>query len=237
MAGIKVKGLTKSYVLPDRTHIVLQGINLTMEDEGITVVVGKSGCGKTTLLRLLAGLELPDGGEILMPPGRPGMVFQEPRLMPWLTVRDNITFGLEKKEISPERTKELTELVGLSGFEQAYPSQLSGGMQQRAAIARVLACDPPVILMDEPFAALDFFTRQAMQQELLRIVEQSGKQVMFVTHSIDEALTLGKQIVVLEEGRISKSYDLSQIPQPRDLLQEQLTHMKKDILSHIRQGS
>lgn len=215
--------------------MVLNGLNLSLAEQGITVIVGKSGCGKTTLLRILAGLETLDQGEIHMPGSsqKIGMVFQEPRLMPWLTVWKNIIFGQKKDEIKQEKIQELIDTVGLSGFEKAYPNQLSGGMQQRVSLARALAYDAELILMDEPFAALDHFTRETMQQELLRIDSVSRKLTVFVTHSIDEALLLAQRIVVLGEGNVRGEYDLSPYFYPRDLLSDELIEIKRNILERL----
>jgi len=236
IAGVKIEKLYKSYSLDGKKIPVLRGLNLDFKEEGITVIVGKSGCGKTTLLRLLGGLETPDEGEIKLGiDGKLGMVFQEPRLMPWLTAWNNIIFGLHKGTYSEEFVQSLINMVGIHGFEMAYPDQLSGGMMQRVAIARVLAYNPSIILMDEPFASLDYFTRESMQNELINVYEQSKKAIIFVTHSIDEALTIGQNIVVLHDGRIVKSYDLSEFSYPRDVLGEMFVKIKKDILANINQ--
>ncbi|MDF3002293.1 MAG: transporter ATP-binding protein [Bacillota bacterium] len=235
IAGVKITNLHKSFTVSDMAVPVLTGLNLTLGEKGITVIVGKSGCGKTTLLRILAGLEPLDQGEIHMPGSsqKIGMVFQEPRLMPWLTVWKNIIFGQKKDEIEQEKIQELIDTVGLTGFEKAYPNQLSGGMQQRVSLARALAYDAELILMDEPFAALDHFTRETMQQELLRIDSVSRKLTVFVTHSIDEALLLAQKIVVLGEGNVSGEYDLSPYSYPRDLLSDELIEIKRNILEKL----
>ncbi len=234
MDGIELKDIRKAYWVKDRQVPVLQGISLSVPAGQITVILGKSGCGKTTLLRLTGGLEQADGGEICWGGAhKTAFVFQEPRLMPWLTVWDNVAFGLKRREIDGERIQAVIRTVGLSGFERAYPSQLSGGMQQRTAIARALAYEPSFIMMDEPFAALDYFTREQMQQELLRVQRERSSSILFVTHSIDEALLLGDQIVVIEHGRIKAGY---QVPRPeggRELLSETFIALKRDIINSL----
>lgn len=232
MNELAVCDLHKSYRIQKQTVPVLKGLDLTLPGDGITVILGKSGCGKTTLLRLLAGLEAPDSGRIILPEGKGvGMVFQEPRLMPWLDVRDNILFGLTKEQRTDYPIDNLLDLVGLAGFAEAYPHQLSGGMQSRAAIARVIACDPAVILMDEPFAALDNFNREAMQRELIRIEQTQHKSIIFVTHNLDEALVLGQRIVLMADGVIERELDLSMWPYPRDLLAAELIERKREIVA------
>lgn len=210
-AGVEVRGLVKSYVLPDRSLRVLDGVHFT-QGPGITVVLGASGCGKTTLLRIIAGLEAADEGLVRVSgAGSVGVVFQEPRLMPWLTTAQNIRFGLGRGcEIA-----RLVEVTGLSGFEQALPHQLSGGMQHRVALARALAEGPSLVLMDEPFAALDHLTREAMQDHLLEVQRAQRMAVLFVTHSIEEALYLGDRIIVLRDGRVALDHDITHGPHGR----------------------
>lgn len=228
---------------------VLNGVCLSGDTDEITVILGKSGCGKTTLLRILCGLEEQDAGSFSFPgEALPGMVFQEPRLMPWLSVWDNIEFGVPKEKRDPKETQELIDVVGLTGFERAKPAQLSGGMQHRAALARTLACRHSMVLMDEPFAALDYFTRAMMQRELLRIHQETGMGIIFVTHNIDEAILLGDRICILSDGRISAGFSQ---PAPgesaagdgiaapdgsaavRDTLSEECIALKRRILSEL----
>ena len=205
-AGAEISGLTKRFRLADRVVDVFDGLDFTQRD-GITVVLGASGCGKTTLLRLIAGMDTPDAGTVrTRGTGSIGMVFQEPRLMPWLTTVQNIRFGLGRGACDTQR---LIELTGLTGFEKALPHQLSGGMQQRVALARALANRSALVLMDEPFAALDHLTRERMQDELLALQRAEGMNVLFVTHSIDEALYLGDRIVILNHGRIDADHDVA----------------------------
>ena len=234
MAGIEYRDLRKHYWVDGRQVEVLRGLDLTLPEHRITVVLGRSGCGKTTLLRLTGGLEQPDGGVILRGDRRKtAIVFQEPRLMPWLRVWDNVTFGLERQDIREETIRELLELVGLSGFQAAYPHQLSGGMQQRCAIARALACEPDFLMMDEPFAALDHFTREQLQQELKRLQARRKLGILFVTHSLDEALLLGHRIVVLQQGRVHSTYE---VPEgDRNLLDPALIEMKRNLIQDLKE--
>ena len=205
----------------------LENLSLEIPDKQFAVIVGPSGCGKSSLLHLVAGLaDVSDGGcfiddQIITEPGADrGMVFQNYSLFPWLTVRKNVEFGLSVQKISvaqrTERAQHYIQAVGLSGFEDAYSSQLSGGMQQRAAIARALANDPEVLLMDEPFGALDSQTRTIMQELLLRIWEREQKTVIFVTHDIDEALFLGDVVYVMSSrpGTIIDTVDVT-LERPR----------------------
>ena len=205
----------------------LENISLGVEDKEFSVIVGPSGCGKTSLLRLVAGLIEPTEGSISLDhsvvsgPGKDrGMVFQSYTLFPWLTVRDNVEFGLRIAGIPAAQRNEISRRyisqVGLTGFEQLYPKQLSGGMMQRVALARALANDPAILLMDEPFGALDSQTRSLMQELLLDIWQSSHKTVLFITHDIDESILLGDRVYVMtaRPGRIKEMVEID-LPRPR----------------------
>ncbi|WNR43650.1 ABC transporter ATP-binding protein [Paenibacillus roseipurpureus] len=205
----------------DQPISALNDINLDVKQGEFMVIVGPSGCGKSTLLDLLAGLTKPSSGQILLD-GSPitgpnldrGIVFQQYALFPWKTVLANVEFGLEAKGVPRKERRrialEFIQLVGLSGFENRYPHEISGGMKQRVAIARSLAYDPEVLLMDEPFAALDAQTRETLQSELLRIWEATKKTIIFITHGIEEAVYLGQRVAVMTSrpGRIKKVLDI-----------------------------
>lgn len=232
MADVTVKNLSKEYWVDDNRLRVLNDISYSFIDGTITVILGKSGCGKTTLIRLIAGLEEPCNGDInIKESSRVGIVFQENRLMPWLTVEENINFSVENKQSTT--SEQYIELMGLRGFRGAYPNQLSGGMAQRASIARTLTYEPDIILMDEPFAALDYFTRRNLQNELLKIYELKKKTIIFITHNVEEALLLGHKIILLENGSITNEYDLSGLTFPRDINSNQLLILKQSIIDKI----
>ena len=234
MAGIELKNIHKTYTVDDRPLPVLKGIDLHIPENSITVILGRSGCGKTTLLRLVGELEQPDAGEIRFDAEhKTAFVFQEPRLMPWLNVWDNVIFVLKKQNPDHKFIQDIIDTVGLKGFEKAYPHQLSGGMQQRTAIARALAYGPSFIMMDEPFAALDHFTRNQMQKELLKLQQNSGTSILFVTHSIDEALLLGHKIVIIEDGIIKKDYTIAEESTERDLLSPAFIELKREIIQEL----
>ncbi|MFC9131523.1 ABC transporter ATP-binding protein [Streptomyces sp. NPDC057099] len=221
---IEFENVTKEFTVKKRAgtgeetrFTALDGIDLRIADGEFVVLVGPSGCGKSTLLDLLGGLTRPTGGRILLD-GRPvtgpgldrGIVFQQYALLPWRTAQGNVEFGLEATGVPrrrrTQRAREFLDLVGLTGFEDRHPHELSGGMRQRVAIARSLAYDPDVLLMDEPFAALDAQTRESLQDELLRIWQRTGKTVVFITHGIDEAVYLGQRVAVMTSrpGRIKQ---------------------------------
>lgn len=234
MAGIKLKNIQKAYSVENRSIDVLNGINLQIPENSITVILGRSGCGKTTLLRIVGGLENADAGEITFDAAhKTAFVFQEARLMPWLNVWENVGFGLKKQECDHKMIQNIIDTVGLSGFEKAYPNQLSGGMQQRVAIARALAYDPSFIMMDEPFAALDYFTRDQMQKELIRLQHDRGASILFVTHSIDEALLLGHKIVVIENGQIKSEFLVESNNKERNLLAPEFIEWKRNIIEQL----
>ena len=234
MAGIELKNIRKAYSVEDRELQVLNGIHLQIPERSITVILGRSGCGKTTLLRIVGGLEAADAGEIHFDVDhKTAFVFQEARLMPWLNVWDNVKFGLKKQEYQHGDIQKIVDMVGLHGFEKAYPNQLSGGMQQRVAIARALAYQPSFVMMDEPFAALDYFTRTQMQKELLRMQRDCGASILFVTHSIDEALLLGHKIVIMDEGKVKAEYVIEEKNEERNLLDASFIARKKSIIEQL----
>jgi NitT/TauT family transport system ATP-binding protein len=209
--------------------------------------VGPSGCGKTTILRIIAGLEQPtsgvvllDGKSIIAPSRDCGMVFQEFALLPWRTVLENIELGPEIQGVARETRRKVADhylqLVGLRGFENKYPRELSGGMKQRVAIARSLANDPKVLLMDEPFGSLDAQTRNIMQEELLDIWSKTGKTIVFVTHSVDEAVYLADRVVLLtaRPASVREIFEV-RLPRPRDRLHYEFMNMRAEILTALRE--
>ncbi|MBE0522970.1 MAG: ABC transporter ATP-binding protein [Methanosarcinales archaeon] len=241
-----VKNICKIYEADDGYDVqALQNINIEVKDKEFVCIIGPSGCGKTTLLRIIAGLEKPDSGvvtlknePILAPGPDRGMVFQEYSLFPWRTVLKNITFSLELKKIpKAERNKianEYLELVGLEMFADSYPHELSGGMKQRVAIARALVNDPQVLLMDEPFGAVDAQTRNSLQQELLKIWEKEQKTIMFITHSVDEAVFLADRVMVFtaRPGKIKEIIDID-LPRPRDRTSLEANIIRERLLSSL----
>jgi ABC-type nitrate/sulfonate/bicarbonate transport system ATPase subunit len=231
------------------TTLALQATNLDVAENDFVTILGPSGCGKSTLLRIVAGLDHPTAGEVLLD-GRPvhgpgadrGMVFQSYTLFPWLTVRDNICFGLRERGMPRVQQLEVADAflakVGLRGFEHHYPKQLSGGMQQRTAIARALANGPRMLLMDEPFGALDHQTRELMQELLLGIWEAEKKTVLFVTHDIDEAVFMGSRVVVMSArpGRIKLDRAVP-LPHPRHYSVKTtpaFTELKAELTEQVR---
>jgi NitT/TauT family transport system ATP-binding protein len=227
---IVVEHLNKSFAGRDGSDdgvVAMRDLCLEIRDHEFVTVIGPSGCGKTTLLRIVAGLETADSGQVLIdgkqvtgPGPERAMVFQSFALLPWATVLDNVTFGAELRGIPKEererRARQLIQQVGLAGFERRLPKQLSGGMQQRVGLARALAVDPQVLLMDEPFGSLDEQTRRLLQEQLIRIWEGNRKTVLFITHSMEEAVLLADRLVLLSPrpGRVEEIIDVP-LPRPR----------------------
>ncbi|MDQ3851773.1 MAG: ABC transporter ATP-binding protein [Thermoproteota archaeon] len=226
------------------SHEVLNGVNLKIKEGEFVTIVGPSGCGKSTLLNIIAGLDRPDSGSVLIrgtvassntSSTKRIMIFQEGALFPWLNVQDNVEFGLKIAKVPKEKSHQLAdkyiEMVGLSKFSESFVYQLSGGMKQRVAIARALALEPEVLLMDEPFAALDVQTRDLLHEELIGIHKTTGKTILFVTHNINEAILLGDRVIVLSSvlRNIKKEFQ-NDIPRPRDPETPELYEIKKQIL-------
>jgi NitT/TauT family transport system ATP-binding protein len=249
-ALIEMKQINKVFTSNDGEDItVLENINLTINKGEIYCLLGPSGCGKSTILKLLAGFDSPTQGKIYanhhevknVAPDR-AVVFQTPNLFPWLTVYENITFGLKMKKIPIAEVKEKTETfiqaVGLTGYEQHYPYQLSGGMQQRVSIARALVNDPTILLMDEPFAALDAQTRLLMQELVMKVWEEFQTTILFITHDIDEAIFLGNKIGVMSRnpGKVTEEHVIN-IQRPRSfevVTTKEFTSIKSSILSRLQ---
>ena len=227
VGGIEIHNIHKQFVSPQgETVTALENVSIDIAPGSFVSLIGPSGCGKSTLLRLVAGLIKPDSGELTLdgdaiaaPGSDRGFMFQEHTLFPWMTIYDNIAFGLRARKIYKEnagRVGEFIELVGLGGFEKYYPHQLSGGMCQRASLARALVGHPKVLLLDEPLGALDAFTRMNMQDEILRIRREQNMTMIMVTHDVDEAVYLSDRIVVMtpRPGKIVKVVDV-QLSHPR----------------------
>ncbi len=236
-ADLQIRGLFKSFETSKGVTVALSDINLDIDSGELVCLIGESGCGKSTLLQIVAGFETPTDGEVLMN-GRPiigpdynrGVVFQESSLLPWLNVEQNIGLGLDIRGLSAERNGQVERFVdfmGLKGFEQHHPSQLSGGMAQRVAIARALVNDPEMLLLDEPFGALDAFTRMRLQDEFVRIWERERYTTIFVTHDIDEAVYLGTRVIALtpRPGRIARVFNI-QLRRPRDRTSAEFIRMR-----------
>jgi NitT/TauT family transport system ATP-binding protein len=226
---LRVQNLSKSFSLNRTETHALQDVTLDFFTNEFCVIVGPSGCGKTTLLRMLAGLEEPTSGEVIYGncnPNKPkcNLVFQEQAVFPWMTVWENIAFGLRRRGVKGAELKNIVDhflkITGLAGFWNYYPYQLSGGMKQRVGVARAFANDPEILLMDEPFASLDEQNKTLLQDELLRIWEETKKTVVFITHSIDEAISLGDRVIVMTNrpGRI-KSIIPIRFGRPRRMME------------------
>jgi len=238
---IQISKVSKIFSSGEREVVALDDINLDIKPGEFICLLGPSGCGKSTLLNAVAGFSSPTAGSILVdgesvqkPGPDRGMVFQEYALFPWMTVEKNIAFGLEIKKLPKSRIKEkvsaLLAMLNLQDFRDRYPKDLSGGMRQRVAIARVLALDSPIMLMDEPFGALDSLTRRSLQDELLRIWTEFKKTILFVTHSIDESIYLADRIVVMtyRPGKIKKDVSVT-MPRPREPSSAAFNELKKEL--------
>ncbi|WP_199260446.1 ABC transporter ATP-binding protein [Paracoccus binzhouensis] len=238
---VALRGLSKSFPLQGRLRPVLRDIDLEIRAGEALAIVGPSGCGKTTLLRLLAGLDTPDRGEVLID-ARPisgvgterAVIYQEPRLLPWLTVLDNVAFGLELRGVSHAearaRARRQIELVGLGAFEAAYPRQLSGGMAQRVGIARALAVQPEILLLDEPLGALDAMTKLTMQEELARIWREQKVTMILVTHDLEEAIFLADRVLVLSTDGSAPTTIPVDLPRPRDRNAPEFVAMRRTLM-------
>jgi ABC-type nitrate/sulfonate/bicarbonate transport system ATPase subunit len=246
-SALRVQEIRKSFAVldaPGTRRLVLDGISFCMDAGELVSLIGPSGCGKSTLLRLIAGLDFPDAGELLVgeekilgPSAERGLVFQDPNLFPWLTVRRNIEAGLVARGVLHQKRNEVDEfmrLVGLEAFANSYPHHLSGGMSQRAALARALINHPKVLLLDEPLGALDAFTRMRMQDEVLRLWQNRRTTMLLVTHDIDEAIYMSDRILVMTPapGRIDRKIEID-LQRPRDRTSEPFVRLRSQILEHL----
>ena len=242
---VDVQNVSKVFTVGGGEIAALRDATLTVQKGEFVCLIGASGCGKSTLLRIVAGFESPSSGEALMwnkpipgPGPDRGMVFQDYGLFPWLTVRENIGFGpasrgRPKAEIR-DTAQRFMALVGLTKFADVYPHQLSGGMKQRVAIARVLANDAELVLMDEPFGALDAMTRERLQEDLLELWARTGLTVLFVTHAIEEAIYLADRVVVMEPspGRIASEHRIT-LPRPRDVASPEFNEIRRELSARL----
>lgn len=242
---LDLRHVGKVYELNDQRIEALRDANLVVQKGEFVCLIGASGCGKSTLLRIVAGFEPPSSGEALMwdkpvsgPAPDRGMVFQDYGLFPWLSVRQNIGFGPASRGLPKAELRAMVDrfvdMVGLTRFADAYPHQLSGGMKQRVAIARVLANDAEMVLMDEPFGALDAMTRERLQDELLDIWQRTKLTVLFVTHSIEEAIFLADRVVVMEPGpgRIASEHRI-ELPRPRDVSSPEFNAVRRELSARL----
>ncbi|HLX15265.1 MAG TPA: ABC transporter ATP-binding protein [Bradyrhizobium sp.] len=242
---LTVRGVTKRFAVGDGEVEALAPVDLTIPKGEFVCLIGASGCGKSTLLRIIAGFEEPTTGEVsvdgnaITGPGRDrGMVFQDYALFPWMTVSENISFGPRQRQLPREEitktTDEFVRMVGLERFAERYPNQLSGGMKQRVAIARVLANNANILLMDEPFGALDALTREQLQNELLQIWKRTGVTTIFVTHSVEEAVLLADRVLVMSAGpgRIDSDFDVD-LARPRDVSSPEFNALRRDIARRL----
>jgi NitT/TauT family transport system ATP-binding protein len=248
--GVELTSVGKKYGSGKKITEALRGVDLTLPEGEFVSLIGASGCGKSTLLRIVAGFERATSGSVVVrgkPVSRPGpergVVFQDYGLFPWLTVAANVAYGPRQRGASKSETEAIVErfvkMVGLGHFRDRYPNELSGGMQQRVAIARVLANDPAVLLMDEPFGALDSLTRQTLQEELIKVWQELKPTVMLVTHSVEEAVFLSDRVVVMGggpshavPGHVTKILPVT-IPHPRDVTAPEFNVLKRELLDAI----
>jgi NitT/TauT family transport system ATP-binding protein len=246
MAILEIKNVVKKFITEKKEVLAVDNVNFEVRNNEFLSIVGPSGCGKSTILRMIAGLEKPTSGEILIegrkiekPDAERGMVFQQYTLLPWRTVLENVGFGLEIKGVPKaerdEVARKFIKMIGLEGFEDAYPYELSGGMQQRVAIARTLANDPKIVLMDEPFGALDTQTRTILQNELLKIWEKDKKTVVFITHSVEEAVYLSDRVIIMtaRPGKVKDIVDIS-LDRPRKRNTVEFLEYKKQIVDKLK---
>ena len=248
MSKIAVNNVSRIFESKGTIFKSVDNINFQVNEGEFLCILGPSGCGKSTILRLIAGLDKPSSGQILMdnkvimgPDCKCGMVFQEYSLFPWRSVIENVAFPLEMKGVAEEERYKTAEdylkIVGLQNFRDSMPHELSGGMKQRVAIVRSLAGDPDVLLMDEPFGALDIQTRSQLQKDLLKIWEDKGKTIIFVTHDIDEAIFLGDRVILMSKspGRIAKIFEIN-IERIRDSLSPDFLQLKQKIMGLLESG-
>jgi len=244
---VRLQGISLSYTQSNGRLLALDNIDLKVEAGEFLCIVGPSGCGKSTLIHLIAGLHHPSSGSVLVdnkPVTEPGtdriLIFQELGLFPWLTVGENVEFGMKMKGVSKAERREQTErylrLVHLAQFKDSYTHQLSGGMRQRVALARALATEPDVLLMDEPFAALDAQTRDLLHDELERIWAETGRTIIFITHNVREAVRLGDRVALMtfRPGRIKREYGI-ELPRPRQLEDVTVAKAAREILEDLRE--
>lgn len=239
--SVQVDSVTKVFGQGQRSVIALADVSLEVQQGEFVCVLGASGCGKSTLLALIAGLDRPTAGSVTRPVPHPALMFQEAALLPWLTVRRNIELPLRLRRVAPEERRttvdRLLAMVDLLDFDAARPHQLSGGMRQRAALARALAQDSELLLMDEPFAALDAITRDQLHADLARIWAATGATVIFVTHNVREAVRLGDRVVLMtaRPGRIGREWSID-IPRPRELDDAAVAALAHEITEELRHG-
>lgn len=236
---LELRNISLDYQAGGHVVSALSEISVTMHEGSFTTVVGRSGCGKTSLLRVLAGLTEPTRGTLLRTAGtgekRVGVVFQEARLMPWLNTFENVAFGLKgryPRAVIERRCRAVIALIGLEKFCAAFPAQLSGGMAQRVAIARALVMEPDLLLLDEPFAALDAFTRRVLQNELISIWRERRPTVVFVTHDVEEAVLLGQNVLQLTRGRLMGQEQIA-LDYPRDPTDGAVSLHRRRILDRL----